>query len=169
MPSRGRWEESDQLLCLPETKSSPLVRLRGEFSVSFRILREKKIGCRRLGSARKYFHWSPQAQTSLAQSSHTTRIMIVIIIFCPNQHKTLPFFDTQGQASCAQVSRSCQGRGWQCGNKRFFLKFNPTPSNKKIRTWKMSFWRLVWMDSVWKWPPTENQRGVAIVEKKDDN
>ena len=43
MPSRGRWEESDQLLCLPETKSSPLVRLRGEFSVSFRILREKKL------------------------------------------------------------------------------------------------------------------------------
>ena len=171
MSSRGRWEESDQLLCLPETKSSPLVRLRGKISVSFRIPREKEIGCRRLGSARKYFHWSLQAQTSLAQSSHTTRIMIVIIIFCPNQHKTLPFFDTQGQASCAQVSRSCQGRGWiwQCGNKRFFLKFNPTPSNKKLRTWKMSFWRLVWMDSVWKWPPTENQRGVAIVEKKDDD
>ena len=42
MPSRGRWEESEQLLCLPETKSSPLVRLRGKFSVSFRILREKR-------------------------------------------------------------------------------------------------------------------------------
>ena len=43
MPSRGRWEESEQLLCLPETKSSPLVRLRGKFSVSFRIRREKKL------------------------------------------------------------------------------------------------------------------------------
>ena len=42
MPSRGRWEESDQLLCLPETKSYPMVRLRGKFSVSFRILREKR-------------------------------------------------------------------------------------------------------------------------------
>ena len=91
------------------------------FQSAFEFSEKKKIGCRRLGSARKYFHWSPQAQTSLAQSSHTTRIMIIIIIFV-SQHKTLPFFYTQGQASCAQVSRSCQGRGWiwQCGNKRFF-------------------------------------------------
>ena len=92
MPSRGRWEESDQLLCLPETKSSPLVRLRGEFSVSFRILREKKIGCRRLGSARKYFHWSLQAQTSHAQSSQTTRIMIMIITFLSQPTQNIAIF-----------------------------------------------------------------------------
>ena len=169
MPSRGRWEESDQLLCLPETKSSPLVRLRGKFSVEFSERKKMVTGA-----------WGPPENTSTdlrKLKRHLPKVVtqlglwLWLLFFCPNQHKTLPFFYTQGQASFTQVPRSCQGRRWiwQCGNKRFFLKFIPCPINKKHRSWKMSFWRLVGMDSVWKWPPAEDQRGVAIVEKKDNH